>query len=125
MNSFFVPKLSNCVSINDYSEKLSEFACVYFAVYEEFDIGMVAFYLNFENKKSFITSVSVRKEFQKYGIGSALISLVENVAIAYNFDKVELEVYNNNFNAINFYYKKKFMFKMKRGKQFLLSKSIF
>ena len=45
MDSYFVPRLSNYVSINDYSEKLAELACVYFAMCERFDIGRDAFYL--------------------------------------------------------------------------------
>lgn len=124
VNSFFIPRLSSYVSIEAYSTKLSEFANVYFVLYDGVDVGMIAFYLNFENKKAFITSISVQKKYQKYGIGKILISLVDNMAVKRGITTIELQVHCENEKGINFYFKNNFVFKGQCGKQILLSKSI-
>lgn len=103
IDASFNPILSTKVDIVSYSKKLSKLANVFFARLDNTDIGIVAFYMNFDSKKAYITSIGVLPEYQKKGVGKYLLDLVVNHTQENNMTYLELEVDSVNTAAIKFY----------------------
>jgi ribosomal protein S18 acetylase RimI-like enzyme len=124
MDDSFIPKLSEVVDIKGYSIKLSKKAIVYFAFFEECDIGMLAFYSNEETKISFITSISVMPEHHLKGIGRAFLEKAEEISKTKGMNTISLEVNKKNEIAQFFYEKNNFQKKNEKENSWIFQKRI-
>lgn len=89
--SFYEP-LSQRMIIEDYAQKLSQSAVNIFITHSLKDIAHAAFYISPDKFKIFISSISVIPDYKNKGVGSFLLSVVENYAIKNKFSIIELEV---------------------------------
>lgn len=108
IDASFNPKLSTKVDLVTYSKKLSKLANVFFARLNNTDIGIVAFYTNFDSKKAYITVIGVRPDDQRKGFGRCLLDLVVDHAQENKMNYLELEVDIVNTSAIKFYWRNGF-----------------
>ena len=105
-DQFFVPPLSERVSLMDYSAKLHERAERFEAWIETTLVGLVAGYYDAEpDMVAFISSVSVLKEWQGRGVASALVDRSIAHAQHLGFGVIELEVALQNDLAVRLYRK--------------------
>lgn len=105
------PLIEKIKNVEEYANKLSQNAEVY--VYETKAINaLIAFYNNdMENKTSYITQITVNKNFQGEGLGKRLLELCFQKSIQEGMEKVRLEVYKKNIKAIRLYQKNGFFIK--------------
>jgi ribosomal-protein-alanine N-acetyltransferase len=90
-------------------EKMKKNADVFEAYDNDLLIGVVSVYLNnFTTKIGFITSVLIDTEYQGKGIANRLLKISIDFAKEKGFEKIILEVFNSNINAIKLYTKNKF-----------------
>ena len=102
----FDPTLSSRAEIGDYACKIVGKAVRFEAWRGDKLVGMVAAYCNQADKGcAFITSVSVLSECQGLGIASQLILNCLCHIRKEGFQRIELEVYSLNHNAVNLYKK--------------------
>ena len=107
-NEQFIPKLSEKVTILDYSKKIFEKAICFEAFDNQVLVGLVAAYNNTENNFLFITNVSVIKQNIGQGIAKQLIKNSIDFAQKNNINSIQLEVDKNNSKAIQLYEKMNF-----------------
>lgn len=125
VNSSFIPELDTTVDIEKYAQKISDNAVR--LEYRENDklIGLLAFYVNIENQYSFITTFSIRPEFQGKGYAAELMDKMLAIQNEYpQIDRIELEVNDLNQKAKAFYKKYGFGQIKKRQDILVLSKSV-
>jgi ribosomal protein S18 acetylase RimI-like enzyme len=107
-NTNFFPPLSDRVNLEEYSKKIADKAITFEAWSENTLVGLIAAYMNEETKISFITNVSVLKNYMGLGIAAELTkNCIEHIR-QHNFKEIKLEVHKNNLSAISLY--KKFNF---------------
>ncbi len=123
-NDEFIPKLDTRVNIEEYSNKIEQFAITFEAWNNEQLVGMIATYLNQENELGFITNVSVLKDYMGAGIASKLLEMCINYVANKNFKNIQLEVGNSNIPAINFYKKYNFVAIEKQEETFIMNLKI-
>ena len=70
VSTAFVQDLSQRVNLEEYSQKLFSLAEREEAWCEDKLIGLVAYYINCDTQKSFITNVSVDVKYQNQGIAT-------------------------------------------------------
>jgi ribosomal protein S18 acetylase RimI-like enzyme len=104
-DSQFIPTLSSRVNIDEYSNKIEEFAVTFEAWFEAELVGLVAVYRNAALSEAFITSVSTSPGFRNMGIGYRLLSEVIEFCHSSNISKIELEVNNLSSAGISLYEK--------------------
>ena len=102
--SFYEP-LSERIIIEDYAQKLSQRAVNIFITDSLIDIAHAAFYISEREFKIFLSSIAVIDDYKNRGVGSFLLSSVENYAIKNQFSKIELEV-DSRSNKLKEFYKK-------------------
>ena len=107
IDSIMIPTLSERVYIADYAGKLAHLAETLFIVQKGCDIASCSVYCNSEF--AFITSIAVKKDFLKQGIGTILMNEVKSHAISKGCESIQLEVYTQNSIALMFYEKNDFM----------------
>lgn len=125
MNSSFIPELDTRVDIDRYAQKIADNAVR--LEYRENDklIGLLAFYVNIENQYSFITTFSIKPEFQGKGHATELMNKMLSIQNEYpQIDRIELEVNDLNQKAKGFY--KNYGFEQIKKSQdiLVLSKSV-
>lgn len=101
----FVPKLSSYVDIKKYSLKLANHA-TRFELWNDQLQGLLAYYEVEKNEIYFITNFSVDHNFKRQGFATILLKeliLVLTKKSKKNPIKIQLEVYENNQKAIEFY----------------------
>jgi len=102
--------LGNNSSFDNYCEKLSKNAEIFYLELENEKIGILAFYANnVESKRAYISSISVLSKYYGYGFGKKLLEFLVAYLKKIKFIEIELEVQINNFKAISFYRKFGFM----------------
>lgn len=104
----YIPPISACADLDEYASKLFNKANIVSVWNKENLIGLCAFYCNESDKKSFITTISVRHAFKKKGIGRVLLNKTVSISRALNMKKISLEVNSDNHSAIRFYKKNDF-----------------
>lgn len=104
----FVPSLESYVDISKYSQKIFDFGIRFEAYSNDILIGLIALYVDKQEKTSFITNVSVVPDFQKNKIAENLLSSCVDYLKENCYLEVTLEVNKNNTKAINFYKKHNF-----------------
>lgn len=102
VSSAFVHDLSNRVDVKEYSQKLFSMAEREEAWSGDNLIGLVAYYINHDTQKAFITNVSVDIRFQKQGIATKLLENAKCVAIEERMKLISLEAANDD-ELIAFY----------------------
>ena len=102
VSSAFVHDLSSRVDVKEYSQKLFSMAEREEAWSGDNLIGLVAYYINHDTKKAFITNVSVDIRFQKQGIATKLLENAKCVAIEERMKLISLEAANDD-ELIAFY----------------------
>lgn len=107
-DSSFLPPLNSKVNIEEYSKKIFNNAITFEAWIENKLVGLIATYFNFESKLSFITSVSVKKEYMGLGIATKLLIMCLDYSKNNNFKNIKLEVFKDNIVAIKLYEKHNF-----------------
>jgi ribosomal protein S18 acetylase RimI-like enzyme len=106
----FIPPLNDRVNIEEYSKKIAANAITFEAWDENKLVGLIAAYFNdSKNQTSYITSVSVLKEYMGLGIASILLTECIEYAKQKKYQEIKLEVNNSNNPAISFYKKFNFM----------------
>jgi ribosomal protein S18 acetylase RimI-like enzyme len=101
----FYPPLAGRVDIREYSKKIATKAVTLEAWMQNELIGLIAAYINTENKDSFITNVSVIKKYSGAGVASKLLADCIVYAKERDIKKIRLEVNKDNAPAIGFYTK--------------------
>jgi ribosomal protein S18 acetylase RimI-like enzyme len=108
-DSYFFPALSSRVDISIYSRKLSKNAFNVFIHNGEEDIAHAAVYVNDKvDFKAFLSTICVLPNSQGRGYASKLLNLCIEHAKQKGMQFFELEVDNNNKDAILFYKRKEF-----------------
>ena len=103
-DTVFIPQLSSYVNINEYCNKIRKNAITFESWENEKLIGMIACYMNNTvEKNAFITNVSVLENYQNKKIAKYLMSKLIEQAEKLDFISIELEVFEQNTKAINFY----------------------
>lgn len=98
-------------SLDEYAQKLSEFAYVFSITDNVESKGILVFYANnIQNRTAYISLIGVKKEYERQGLGKALLTYCEEVSRECGMCKLKLEVDDNNTNAIKFYEKNGFKF---------------
>lgn len=98
----FTPALSSHVAIDQYAEKISANACVFWVEYAEKCIGMCAVYMN-RGMSAYITSINIDLNYSGRGFGTILMEHVKEEARRKHMERIELEVSRENRNAIQYY----------------------
>ena len=108
-DSYFSPTLSSRVDISTYSKKLSQNAFNVFIHNGEEDIAHAAVYANDKVEfKAFLSTICVLPNFQCRGYANKLLNLCIGYAKQKGMHFFELEVDNNNRDAILFYKRNEF-----------------
>lgn len=104
--ALFIPRLSESVDIDSYSEKIRTNAVTFEAWSNELLTGLIAAYFNdTQNNIGYITNVSVLKEFQGNKIAAMLLEKCITYARLHHFQSIYLEVNKNNTGAKKLYSK--------------------
>ena len=112
-------------SFSEYCDKLSKNAEIYYLTISNIKIGLLAFYANnYDEKKVFISSISVMSHYHGYGFGIKLLNFLEEYLKEIHFNKIELQVEKNNINAINFYKRYGFITILEKQTSIIMSKNI-
>lgn len=102
----FIPPLDGYVNIEEYSQKIYEYAVTFEAWHKKRLVGLAAVYFNNQDTKiGFCTNLSVLEKYQGLGIGHRLINVAIKYGINHGFTKLDLEVKIVNEDAICFYEK--------------------
>ncbi len=104
VSSAFVQDLSQRVSLEEYSLKLFSLAEREEAWLENELIGLVAYYINRDTQKAFITNVSVDLKCQNRGVATKLIGKATDFSSEKSMKMISLEVACDE-NLLNFYTK--------------------
>lgn len=106
----FVPPLSCRINIKGYANKIASKATRFEAWLDGKLVGLVAVYCNDQDKRiSYITSVSVLKEWVGNGIATRLLSQCVDYAKELRMRRISLEVARDNAPAIKLYEKNGFI----------------
>lgn len=103
IQDILVPPLTGRVDIEDYINKLSEHANLFYAMEGNIVCGSCAVYLN--QPIAFISSIDVLPNYWRKGVGSRLIEEVIRVARKLKKTDILLKVSKTNHKAISFYKK--------------------
>ena len=100
---YFNPPLDSRVNISDYALKISVRAVTFEAWSADVLAGLVAAYLDRENGKGFITSVSTVKEFTGRGIAKMLMQMCVDYSRKHGIRELSLEVSKESGKALRLY----------------------
>lgn len=123
----YKPPISSLVdNLQTYTRKMINNAIVVIAKYNDEDVGFIATYCNDINeRKAYITSLSVKKDYQLKHIGKKLVDIAISDSILNNMLIIELEVQKENISAIRFYEKYGFQkTSMTNKKSIIMQKSL-
>ncbi|MEI9651192.1 GNAT family N-acetyltransferase [Enterobacter ludwigii] len=107
--SDFVEHLMGQVNIERYAVKIKKYGCTFEAWSDNQLIGLVAAYLNKEERTGFITNVSVLPGWQSYGIGNQLLRNSIGYLEEAGVEQIALEVLSVREKAIRLYSKHGFI----------------
>lgn len=123
-SSSFIPHLDSYVNIDEYSKKIFEKSILF----TEFDgdklVALIAVYDNNLEKTGWITNVSVDPDYIRKGLASKLLNETIYFFVKKEYNRIYLEVFLENKNAINLYYKHGFNNNKNKGEKMLLTKEL-
>jgi [ribosomal protein S18]-alanine N-acetyltransferase len=97
-------------SVEDYKSEISNIDALFLvAEIEEITVGFILARLIATLKTAEIVNFAVVEKYQKLGIGKLLLTNLSNLLTSSNYNKIELEVREQNLKAINFYSKNNFV----------------
>jgi ribosomal protein S18 acetylase RimI-like enzyme len=110
LDKYFVPPLSSRVNLEDYANKLDQYASMVLAFSESGKlVGMIAFYNNNQSDKiAYITYLGVLPAFQGNGIANYLLKDCIWKCKDKGMNFILVETWENNDNVIHLYKKKGF-----------------
>lgn len=109
IDKIVTPSLSSRLNINDFALKLYKFA-IHFCVYDGNKlVGFSACYFNNKSKGGFISTFSIRREYQGCGIANQLLNIIIKYGIENGIKEISLEVFISNLQAIYLYTKYGFL----------------
>lgn len=126
-SDIFIPPLTNRVNLTEYSNKIYLYAWQVWAIDSNNDklAGFMACYFNDKvNNIGYITTISVKKEYQGKKVGYNLLNTAINYAREKDFKKIKLEVNKKNVNAMKFYYRNGFNIIQENETSFLMEVNI-
>nr|WP_320118356.1 GNAT family N-acetyltransferase [uncultured Marinifilum sp.] len=123
-NNHFNPPLNQTVNLKEYSDKIHKNSITFEAWYKKELIGLVATYFNDNKIDSFITNVSVIKEFWGHGIASNLIDSCISYARNNSFKQIQLEVNKDSKQAIHVYEKYGFKNKSQNNESIIMKNTL-
>lgn len=119
------PHLCEKVEINEYAQKLSNYANFYIAKENGENIGILVFYANDTNRKcAYISLIGVKDTYQGKGLGKWLLEFCENEAKQNGMKIIALEVDNDNLNGMKFYKRNGFVVVSETGNSKIMQKDI-
>jgi ribosomal-protein-alanine N-acetyltransferase len=101
----FSPPLGDRVEIGEYSRKLRRSALTFEAWSNDSLVGLVAAYINAQDKSCFITNTSVLAKYTGQGVATRLLAACLVHVRAANVETVSLEVSKDSRPAIRLYEK--------------------
>lgn len=110
VSTAFVQDLSQRVNLEEYSQKLFSLAEREEAWFEDELIGLVAYYINQDAQKSFITNVSVDVKYQNQGVATELLGKAVEFSAGKSIKMVSLEVADDE-KLLRFYTKQGFCYR--------------
>lgn len=116
----FLPKLSNRIDIDSYSEKLIRRAITFSIIHKPTNkiIACIAVYANNqENQEAYIPVLGTLEDFRKQGLIKELFQNVENYLFNKNYKSINLETWVGS-TALNYYIKNGFYIKSFSSDQF-------
>ena len=124
-NNSFTPPLSNNIpyTLEEYAIRLSVNAKFALCRNSETIIGFTAYYVNNEGKFAYIPQIWVSDQFQRNGIGSAMINKIIST-LPTDIEKIRLEVRKNNDKAYSFYLKCNYSVIEEKSGKCLMEKSL-
>ena len=105
VNESFGVALNERVDLVEYSEKLYKRAVNHFISVNAKDIGHVAFYLNYDERECFVSTIAVLPDHSGQGYGTRLMNLVIETARDHDMARVALEADRNAPHLLCFYRK--------------------
>jgi ribosomal protein S18 acetylase RimI-like enzyme len=104
LDNFYFPTISDCVQIDDYSNKLLTNAVVNIVVSDKNDIGVFAVYTNDKlNKIAYISTIGILPTYQKKGLGIYMMKQIEKICTKKGMRELRLDVGKDNKKTIRFY----------------------
>ena len=120
----FKPNLNTYVDISEYSKKIFDKSILF----TEFDgdklITLIAVYDNNLEKTGWITNVSVDPDYTRKGLATKLLNETIYFFVKKGYNRIYLEVFLENKNAINLYYRHGFNNNKTNGDKMLLAKEL-
>lgn len=102
--SVFPHLIEKVENLENYADKLDQFAEVYCAYVHEQLFGLLALYANnIENREAYISLIGIKKDFEHMGLGTYLLNEAMNIAGKRGMKHIKIEVDNDNFHAVKFY----------------------
>ncbi|MBR4931549.1 MAG: GNAT family N-acetyltransferase [Alphaproteobacteria bacterium] len=125
MDCIFFPALSTQVIIPEYVVKLYQNAKLFEVWHNDNLAGLIACYANdTENKNAFITSVIIHPDFQKNKLATTLLKNCLSYLSEHHFNRVQLEVYQDNMPALKLYKKAGFIEISQNGQMIKMEKNL-
>lgn len=106
----FIPPLESRLDVRKYSRKLNKYATHFCAYDKDSLVAFSACYFNDEEKEiGYISSFSVKKDYQGQGISTDLLNMILSYAREHSFERIKLEVRKENEEVMKIYSKKGFI----------------
>lgn len=115
------------IQIEEYAKKLSALGKSWIVLDEEKNIcGIISAYLNDKTKrKAYVSFIAIKAQYRGMHLAQKLLKIVENESRTKGIETIELEVWKNNINAINFYKAQGFnILRELNNKSFLMGKQL-
>ncbi len=115
-NDFYNQKYNNESFINLLTDKFFNNGIVLVAYIEDEIAGFISFYANdFSSKRSFLSMIIIRNEFQRKGVGTVLLNGMETFCIENGFKEIFSEIDDKNIKSQSFFYKNGFVLTDQKG----------
>lgn len=106
LDASYIPPINAITDIETYCDKLITYAEVFIAKQKERDFGFIAVYANDqEQHRAFISSIGIKQEFRRNGMGTLLINRAVEVAREKGMIEIRLEVNRHNDAALELYHR--------------------
>lgn len=127
LDNEYTPTMISLVDdLQAYTKKMIKNAIVVIAKYNKEDIGFIATYCNdLSGRKSYITSIFVKKDYQSNKVGQKLVDIAISDSMKRGMRTIELEVQQENILAIRFYKKYGFQKKITTSNKSIIMHKIF
>lgn len=106
LDTSYIPPISSIRDIGTYCDKLIRYAEVFVIKHKRDEFGFIAVYANDQEKHcAFISSIGIKQEFGRRGMGGLLINQAVDVARKQGMRRIRLEVNRHNDAALKLYHR--------------------